>query len=207
MKILLAILLLASTAGAVPVLRSRPAAPIALYLDFDGDFVERPYPAPPANLSDAQIFAAWQYTATTYAPFNLDVTTVDPGNIDTIAGDYAVNIGGSGIAQYPGFDGLTFTQGEAWTPKFPPAIKARSYVFSDRLDPSIVGNAIVHEAGHGFGAVHNDDPTSFMYPYTGVGFRWTQVDIDAMRLPPAPVPEPSCVLIAPMLLLMRNRKA
>src|SRR5262245_42335430 len=81
--------------SAVPAFSSLPGAPATLYLDFDGHHeflwgthfnVDTPAydtDGDPSSFSAAEqsaIQSIWQQVAEDYAPFNLNVTTVDPGD-------------------------------------------------------------------------------------------------------------------------------
>lgn len=154
--------------SAVPVLNSLPNAYAQLVLDFNGDtagywnFGGDTYyvPATPAysidgdrnSFTDEELTSIrdiWTRVAEKYSPFNINVTTVDPGMLDdnhvlkvVIGGDgswFGQDAGGVGT--YGGFAG-------------PPSNKV--FVFSDKSggDQAVVGEAAAHEAGHGFGVEH-----------------------------------------------------
>jgi hypothetical protein len=135
-----------------------------LYLDFDGDFTDSfgPYSniTTPAYSIDADLLnfstteqenirKIWSGVAEKYSPFNLNVTTIDPGNRDAGA-TMAVDIGGKGewlgtpaggIASIHGFN-------EGYTTAF---------VFPGWLGnghPKYVTEASAHESGHAFGLNH-----------------------------------------------------
>src|SRR5438128_2794505 len=86
-------------AAQVPVFNSYPAAKAQLYLDFNGhyqaswgDFSNINIPA----FGDPDIIEAiWRRVAEDFAPFNLNVTTVEPAVFDD-ALDLRVAIGGDG---------------------------------------------------------------------------------------------------------------
>lgn len=96
--------------GGVPLLSSNPAARAKIYLDFDGDAARAwgsySVPATPAydadgntgSFSDAElghIHEIWARVAEKYSPFNVDVTTVNPGALtDKLA--MKIVIGGNG---------------------------------------------------------------------------------------------------------------
>src|SRR5262245_49403282 len=95
----------------IPVLNSNPAAPIALFLDFDGHIQDRfttpsgvsiPKTAvlPFSVDTDTSSFSAadvaaireiWRRVAEDFAPFNVDVTTVQPAALASGAPDSAAN--------------------------------------------------------------------------------------------------------------------
>jgi hypothetical protein len=140
----------------LPRLHSLADASSAIYLDFDGNLGDHATPVfgmdnHPSSLSADEIKAirtAWSIVAEDYAPFNVDVTTVEP-----TPGQYQkwvrVCIGGSawdwfnhavgGIGGSPNFSSSN--------PAYP------AYVFQT-YDPVWMGNAISHEAGHSFGLAH-----------------------------------------------------
>src|SRR5687768_13861319 len=94
----------------IPALPSRPATPAKLYLDFDGDLTPAwgqyaPAATPaydtdndPLTFSDgelASIREIWARVSEKYSPFNLDITTQDPGTLADRQ-TLKVVIGGSG---------------------------------------------------------------------------------------------------------------
>jgi regulation of enolase protein 1 (concanavalin A-like superfamily) len=76
--------------GGIPDLNSLPGAPVAIYLDFDGHTyssgtVFRPYDEDGnassfSTAEQASIREAWRQTAAYFAPFNVNVTTVQPAS-------------------------------------------------------------------------------------------------------------------------------
>lgn len=155
-------------APTVPVLSSRPTAPAKLYLDFDGDFspVWGPYTpnttpaysvdADPGTFSTLEldyIHRIWSAVAESYSPFEVDVTTVEPGPFDPRY--FRVVIGGNG-SWYPSVvGGLAFVG--AFQASFLPKT---GWVFPQNLQPAdprhplFVAAAATHEAGHAFGLEH-----------------------------------------------------
>jgi hypothetical protein len=145
----------------VPRLSSRPGAPASLYLDFIGDNTPdwggyHPGVTPaidqdgdPTTFTQAEldtIRGAWQAVSEDYSPFNINVTTVDPGNIDDLTTMKAV-IGGSGAWYGQPAGGVSFVG------SFYNALPNVAYIFLNS-DANFVGAAISHEAGHGFGLQH-----------------------------------------------------
>jgi hypothetical protein len=161
---------------AVPVYNSRPGAAATLYLDFDGvnfgatawagsgtsgDPFRYPGVRPAysidgdaANFSStelANIYQIWSRTAEAYSQFDLNVTTVNPGNYNAyesahvvISGDNTWFGGGGGVAYVPGFQlgGMVYNTG---------------WVFEDNLgngNPKFTADAAIHEAGHMFSLWH-----------------------------------------------------
>jgi hypothetical protein len=156
----------ASPLWSLPRLSSNPAAAAKLFLDFDGRFetswgsntnVTTPVydrDGDRSSFSDAELAAiqeTWARVAEDYAPFNIDVTTIDPG---TAANRVAavVAIGGSAADWYgPSSGGVAYVGG------FYNGASNVGYVFEDNLgngNPKYVGEAASHEAGHLFGLSH-----------------------------------------------------
>jgi hypothetical protein len=154
----------------VPPLSSLPtplnANTKTLFLDFNGDFTASfgPYSniTTPAYDIDgdtssfstqeyANIEKIWSGVAEKYSPFNLNVTTVDPGNRNT--GEVmAIDIGGDG-AWYAPAGGVSsingFTQGFTTGFAFPHWL--------GNGNPKYVIEAAAHESGHGFGLRHQSE--------------------------------------------------
>jgi hypothetical protein len=147
----------------VPDYNSLPGAQAMLYLDFDGDFQSQwgsytniTTPAfdtdgDPTTFTQSELSAihdVWARVAEDYAPFNINVTTVDPGSYPdgvalkvVIGGDGAWFGGGGGVSDVGSFSNVA------------PNV---SFVFSVNLlnVPKYVGDAAAHEAGHAFGLDH-----------------------------------------------------
>jgi Fibronectin type III domain len=138
----------------VPVLNSYPAAKAQLYLDFQGhqlaswggfSNINIPAFSAPGNIE-----AIWQRVAEDFAPFNLNVTTVEPASWDD-ALDLRVVVGGDGAWT----DGVN--SGLSQVGSFAGSDPNVVFVFPDNLgqgDPKMVADAISHEAGHAFGLDH-----------------------------------------------------
>ena len=150
------VLLSGSPLTSIPALNSFPTAPTTLYLDFHGEGPQNwgmaAVPATPAYDIDgdpttfspqetANITQIWSRVAEAYSPFNVNVTTVDPGNWNlTGAGSnnncFRVVIGGSG--SWTGFvQGGTASIGSYYTAGLPNT----AYVFPTQLggDPQFIG--------------------------------------------------------------------
>lgn len=149
----------------IPTLNSLPSARAQLYLDFDGDIAGRwgnyTVPATPAYDQDgnattfssselAAIEEIWARVAEKYSPFNINVTTVNPGAlIDGVS--LRVVIGGDGA--WCGMEAGGIGYVGAFSDYSPNTV----YVFPDNLgygEPKYVAEAAAHEAGHAFGLEH-----------------------------------------------------
>lgn len=151
--------------GGVPAMSSRPSATAKIYLDFNGDIARQwgsySVPATPAYDTDgdastfgdpeiALIQEIWARVAEKFSPFNIDVTTVDPG---TLANKVAMQvvIGGNGSWYGAGYGGTGYVGG------FYNSASNVVYAFEDNLgngNPFYVAEAAAHEAGHNFGLNH-----------------------------------------------------
>jgi len=150
--------------SSIPILHSNPAATAKIYLDFDGHYesswgsygsVTSPVFDQDSNTSSfsdselATIQAVWERVAEDFAPFNLDVTTEDPGSFPP-SGAIRVSIGGNG--SWIGSPG-----GVAYVNSFNSSYTSTAYVFSKNLgngNAKYVAEAVSHEAGHTFGLRH-----------------------------------------------------
>lgn len=189
-------------------LNSRPGASRTIYLDFTGETVSGtawnpsyaggsaivvpPYSsdADTATFSSAElteIQRAWQIVAEDYAPFDVNVTTADPGaaalqrtsSSDTAYGARVVVAGGSnpiysscrcgGIA-YVGVFNLSGTDHDYYQP---------AWVFTQGVGTGgkNIAEAASHEAGHLFGLYHDGTSSSGYYsgaapwaPIMGAGY-------------------------------------
>lgn len=153
-----------SPLSALPILHSYPGASAKLYLDFVGAAANTwgsySVPATPAYDidGDATTFSPtelsnvqqiWARVAEKYSPFNIDVTTQDPGvYADKVA--QRVVIGGNG--SWFGSAG-----GVSYVGSFSDFSPNTSYVFPAQLGNGNVGyvsEAAAHEAGHAFNLDH-----------------------------------------------------
>lgn len=156
----------------IPVLNSDPGATATLYLDFHGEG-SQPWggttvPATPAYTADADattfsgqelanIAEIWSRVSEAYSPFNINVTTVDPGSWN-LAGTGSANrqvrvvIGGAGAWTNQLMGGIAYVG--AYTSSYLPNT---GYVFSTNLGngaPQYTADDAAHEAGHLFGLQH-----------------------------------------------------
>lgn len=155
-------------------LESDPGAPASLYLDFDGHFeaswgqgryLNVTTPAydlggNPGNFNAnerAAIREIWERVSEDFAPFNINVTTNNPGNFaDGIS--LCVAIGGqwNGWLGEPA-GGIGYV-GSFTDPNFINTVY--SFVASDtgfNYTRSFIADTISHEAGHAFGLYHQSD--------------------------------------------------
>jgi hypothetical protein len=151
---------------AIPALSSNPSAPATLYLDFDGDPASTWFIAPvsetpaydqdgdPSSFSDGElssIRAIWARVAEKYAPFNINVTTVNPGSFANDTLNLHVVIGGNGAWTGGGLGGTSYVG--AFHLGYPNVVYAFSAVLNGG-DPTMVGEVAAHESGHTFGLEH-----------------------------------------------------
>jgi RHS repeat-associated protein len=152
-----------------PALSSNPGAPATLYLDFDGhyqavwgSFTNLTTPVFDLDLVPnlfttgelAAITQIWQRVAEDYAPFNIDVTTVDPGDFSN-GKAMRIAIGGSSADWFEPQGGGP-AGGVAYLDSFTNSLPNVAYVFPEMLSRhgKYVAEASSHEAGHTFGLRH-----------------------------------------------------
>jgi hypothetical protein len=186
-------LALAETHPSVPAFNSLLGAPYTIYLDFAGfNFPDGwGFGAAPGNVPAyhfdgdpstftfsstelANIQNVWSRVAEKYAPFNVNVTTVDPApavtndlpTTDAQRTDYYDNqaammhtiIGGGNDWLDPNSAGIS-QLGATAAPQFGTNGYHTNFVFS-ALSPSnllFIGEAAAHENGHGLGLSHQSD--------------------------------------------------
>lgn len=150
----------------LPQLHSLQGAQWTLHLDFDGNLTpvwgSRTNVVTPAYDQDgdastfsdgelASIYEIWARVAEDFAPFNVDVTTVDTGNLDN-GRTLKVAIGGNWSDWYGASAG-----GVAYVDAFTNGAPNVVFVFPKALsngNARYVAEAASHEAGHGFGLLH-----------------------------------------------------
>ena len=153
-----------AVASGVPALASNPTATAKLYLDFNGaaamswgGYSVTATPAFDQNgdagtFSDAELATIreiWARVAEKYSPFNLDVTTVDPGTYQP-GKVLRVVIGGDGAWAGGVYGGLSYVSSFN-------SSNNTSFAFSANLgngNALYTAEAAAHEAGHGFGLQH-----------------------------------------------------
>lgn len=160
------VLLSTYSLSSIPLLSSNPGARAKLYLDFVGApanaWGSYSVPATPAFDQDgnastfsegelSSIREIWTRIAEAYSPFNIDVTTVNPGNLNHGQTLRAV-IGGSGTWTGGTYGGLSYV-GSFTNLALPNTV----YIFAKNQgngNPAYTADAAIHEAGHGFGLQH-----------------------------------------------------
>lgn len=154
----------------VPGYSSRPQAAAKLYLKFDGIVFDgvwgntgrTPGVVPAYSVdSDSGSFSQtelsnirqiWSRVAEAYSPFNIDVTTIDPG-VPTARTLVRVVIGGSNAWYSTGAGGVAYIAGFTYANES----FGTGWVFPVNLgggNPKFVADATIHEAGHLFGLYH-----------------------------------------------------
>ncbi len=186
------------------LLHSRPGAARIIYLDFTGHTTSgtswnssftggASFSTPPydidgntASFSVAEldrIQYIWQRVVEDFAPFNVDVTTEDPGvealrraNTSDLNYGVRVCIGGSSYDWYgAGAGGVAYLNSFNWSTDTP------CYVFTAQLgtgQEKYTAEAISHEAGHTLGLSHDGTTGGAAYyeghgnwaPIMGVGY-------------------------------------
>lgn len=162
---------LAEASLSTPLLSSRPSASAKLFLDFDGVYYDGTWAGKtpggdgyvdaydtdgdPTSFSAGELNAIdriWQRVAEAFSPFDVDVTTLDPGNYRQRDAARVV-IGGSND-WYGGAGGVAYVGGFTWDDD---TQGHTSWVFPKNLGNGNVHNtasATIHEAGHQFGLSH-----------------------------------------------------
>ncbi|MBL8815652.1 MAG: hypothetical protein JNL58_06455 [Planctomyces sp.] len=168
-------LLLTNPLTSIPQLNSFAGAPVTIYLDFDGHTETQDWPGARTDgqsgpvvtpvfdidndfttFSDTElqmIEEVWYRVAEDYAPFRVNVTTVDPGTYNNFEA-VLVSIGGDGA--WIGSPG-----GIAWIDSFSNGLVNTTYVFSDNTGRGGVDHmkgtamAVSHEVGHMLGLLHH----------------------------------------------------
>ena len=137
----------AAAAPGMPNLHSRPGAPAAIFLDFDGDSATGTDPysedadATTFNPTEAaNITEAWHEMSTYYGMFDVDVTTTQP----------AAGFPTAWVAI-----GNNIDNGYSYVNVFPNNGKANSWNNSSHARTRVSG--IAHEIGHNFGLQHQAD--------------------------------------------------
>ena len=178
----------ANPLSSIPILNSNPTAIAKVYLDFDGEpatnwdgYSVSATPAydtdgDPSTFSDgelANIQQIWARVSEKYAPFNVNITTVNPGVFADRVAEHVV-IGGNGV-----WTGGTYG-GVAMVGSFSNSYTNTVWIFEDNLgngDPHYTAEAASHEAGHGFGLEHQSS-------YDANGTKTAEYNLgDSLRAP------------------------
>ncbi|MBB5786573.1 Ig-like domain-containing protein [Jiangella mangrovi] len=151
---------------------SRPGAPYTVYLDFDGATIRntewnRYYEqdvfelAPNAAAADAAyVYQVWARVAEDYAPFDVNVTTTDPGadalhKTSPDDDEYGMT---AVVTDTTDIEPAVDASGRAWAGGFGNAFLSPAMIFApvarDSNAPD-VGNVVSHEVGHTFGLNHD----------------------------------------------------
>jgi opacity protein-like surface antigen len=145
------------SADNIPALSSLPGARYKLFLSMEGLSLPAwgfytDVNTPPFDLAgdSSVVQQIWERVAEDYAPFNLDVTTINPGPSLDVA---VISIGGSWSDWYgSSAGGVAFTGGYRQN-----SLSMKTgFVFSRNLgsDAKYIAEAAAHEAGHLFGLQH-----------------------------------------------------
>jgi PKD repeat protein len=174
------------------MLHSNPSASRVIYLDFDGhvttgtywnssyaggsDIVSAPFSqdSDPGTFSSTELQAIqqiFQRVAEDYMPFDVDVTTEDPGADALVRSDAADAAYGVRVVISPTRDWLGASAGGiAYVGSFRWATDTPCFAFSTALANSerYIGEAVSHEAGHTLGLFHDGTTDGTEY-YSGHG--------------------------------------
>ena len=155
--------------SSVPQLNSLPSASAKIYLNFTGDVTSSwgsytPGFTPAYDTDgDATTFSnseltsiqeIWERVSEKYSPFNINVTTVNPGNINNLQ-TIKVVIGGAGSWYGATAGGIAYV--DSFSSANPTTGQNVVFVFAKNLaggNAKFVAEAAAHEAGHSFGLEH-----------------------------------------------------
>ncbi len=160
----------AAAGPAVPAYSSLPGAHATVYLNFAGDSLSSwlgytnvvtpvfDTNGDPTTFSSGEltaIYQIWQDVAEDYAPFNINVTTIDPRTQAGYTGGVTqIDIGGNGSWTGGTYGGIGQVGGFGNSSASNPV---RGFVFPVNLgngNPRYVGDASSHESGHTLGLQH-----------------------------------------------------
>jgi hypothetical protein len=167
----------------LPVYHSLPSAPATLFLDFDGHFeatwgaysnITTPVYDTDGDASTfsaaelAKIHEVWATVAEDYAPFNIDVTTVEPGVLapgmpSAAANGIALRVAIGGDLAWTGTSYAGLANINSFTSSTP------NVCFVEGSGSPGMGSVASHEAGHSFGLSHQtayDASGNEIPPYT-----------------------------------------
>ncbi len=176
-------------------LHSNPKATKTIYLDFDGNITtgtwwnssygQSTISTPKfdfdgnvnvfSNAELERIQFIWQRVAEDFAPFDVNITTEDPGTAALTKGDVAGDttwgaraaIGGSSFDWFGSGAG-----GVSYLNVFGNPVASPSFVFTQQLgngDEKYTAEAISHEIGHALGLQHDGNSTNAYYSGQGSG--------------------------------------
>ncbi|KJC64992.1 Metallo-peptidase family M12B Reprolysin-like [Agreia bicolorata] len=171
---------------------SRPGAPVTIYLDFDGEVLEGTqwniqansesltFSAAAAGADTAFRDAVWAVVAEDYAPFNVNVTTANPGTDALVKSSADDNVYGSHVIITDSYTEVlpdaADSSGIAWGGGTGSDFLSGAFVFTEGLGGAAattknVGNTASHESGHNFGLLHDgiDGSTTGEYYYPTEG--------------------------------------
>ena len=151
--------------GPIPILRSRPGARGVLYLDFDGEVVTDPFwangrtiRAEASGLSTEQMTDIWKIMAEDFAPFQVNVTTVEADYTSAPQGLRMRNIFTPTTDAMPGSGGVAYLGSFRWTGTTP------CWSFNGTGQSAASSRAVrvasmtgSHELGHTFNLRHDGD--------------------------------------------------
>jgi subtilisin-like proprotein convertase family protein len=170
------------------LLHSNPGATKRIFLDFDGytttgtfwlggativtpafDIDSNPGSFSATEL--ARIRESWERAAEDFLPFNVDVTTEDPGiealrKVGSSDTEWGIRVViGQNTAPAPGAGGVAYLNSFSWNTDTP------CFVFSGSLgnDPKNIAECISHEVGHTLNLSHDGDASQEYYPGHGSG--------------------------------------
>lgn len=175
-------------------LHSRPGSQRVLYLDFDGQVLsgsawnevygQQEWTAPPFSTDSdpttfsmserATVIEVWSRVSQDYAPFDIDVTTEDPGEEAITRSGPADDRFGTRVLITPDATGeLCQCGGRAYIDVVDLAADHAYYqpawVYPQKLayGPKYIADAASHEAGHNFGLHHDGSQTTSYYAGAG----------------------------------------
>lgn len=173
-----------TTAGSQPLvapvevasLSSKPGAGRTIFLDFDGhETSDSAWAAPgttivsaPSGVSGATVFEVWQRVSEDYLPFDVNVTTVDPGPDALSRTGPTDSAYGVRVVISPTYFGPfgPGTLGVAITvpASFVAEVDRPAFVFASGATPvKTIAEAVSHETGHTFGLAHDAVPGQDYY--------------------------------------------
>ena len=209
--------------NSIPQLRSKPGAANRVHLDFDGYTIQNtgwndennsiieaaPYRNESlpfvSNIMD-EIFEIWCGIAEDFMPFDLDVTTIDPGIINATTGKIlftpndgfgleSCNCGGVAYVGHWGTTNMSYVQ---------PAL-----VFTTTTRSALEAGS--HELGHNLGLRHDGNSTSSYYqgnnqwaPIMGTSYYASMATFDAGSYPDANNQEDDIAIIKESLASASN---